>query len=447
MSAAFDSGNLLSNVRAFLNAHVPGDTIGWLATAGQQGYLDLHARIADALGTRLPRNRAPQAAPAFTAPCQPLLTEPLSSDILYGYGDPAVLHVPEEGAWYMVVTSNDAPHSFPILRTANLQDWEQRGFVFPKGSKPAWAKDGPEVSDYWAPELHRVNGEYWVCFSARGHDDSFSLGLARAARPEGPYCTAPEPLLRGGLIDAHLFIEKDGRSILFWKEDSNGIWPRLLVGMIAGDPSLCDRLFDTAEDRRTANLAGALWLIGGDLPPMQQFFLLQPLIEAVIDHFGAVRERLAALGTNEAAHVLETMRTPIFAQRLSRDGAAFTGERHVVLVNDLLWEGHLIEGPWVTEQDGRFYLFYAGNDFSTHEYGIGVAVGESPFGPYRKVDEPVLRSTAHWSGPGHPSVAPAWGGKPHLFYHAFFPGQAGYKEFRALLTTGLHFHPDGVNLI
>ncbi|CAA9538773.1 MAG: hypothetical protein AVDCRST_MAG91-3628, partial [uncultured Sphingomonadaceae bacterium] len=110
-----------------------------LAAAGQQDCLDLHARLSDDFGTRMPRNRVSRAAPAATMRHRPLLTRNISPDILYGYGDPAVLRVAEERAWYMAVTSNDAPDSFPLLRTTDLVDWEPVGFVFPRGAKPAWA--------------------------------------------------------------------------------------------------------------------------------------------------------------------------------------------------------------------------------------------------------------------------------------------------------------------
>ena len=71
-----------------------------------------------------------------------------------------------------------------------------------------------------------------------------------------------------------------------------------------------------------------------------------------------------------------------------------------MLANDLEWEGHLIEGPWVTKQEGRYWLFYAGNDFTSPSYGIGVAVADSLFGPDTKQPEPVLRSTPTWLAPG-----------------------------------------------
>ena len=138
--------------------------------------------------------------------------------------------------------------------------------------------------------------------------------------------------------------------------------------------------------------------------------------------------------------------TPIYAQRLAPDGLGILDERALVLENDLAWEAHLVEGVWVAERGGRYYMFYSGNDFSTARYGVGVAVAGSPLGPYRKADGPLLRSTADWSGPGHPSVADGPDGEPWLFLHAFPPGRAGYKEFRALLAVPIAFRADRVVL-
>src|SRR3712207_8142815 len=41
----------------------------------------------------------------------------------------------------------------------------------------------------------------------------------------------------------------------------------------------------------------------------------------------------------------------------------------------------LFRSPFVSLQDGRYWLFYAGNDFSTPAYGIGVASADHVFGP------------------------------------------------------------------
>ena len=177
---------------------------------------------------------------------------------------------------------------------------------------------------------------------------------------------------------------------------------------------------------------------------MERFFWMQPLIEAAIDNWKRVKPALIACG--KAGEIVEAMRTPIHARRLAADGRSLVGEEQIVLANDLDWEGHLIEGPFVTRQQGRYWLFYAGNDFSTPAYGIGVAVADHPFGPYEKRAEPLLQSNSLWWAPGHASVAPGADGRPQLFFHAFFPGKCGYNAFRALLTVGLEFDRDEVRL-
>jgi beta-xylosidase len=172
---------------------------------------------------------------------------------------------------------------------------------------------------------------------------------------------------------------------------------------------------------------------------------MHPLIEAALANWVQVRKALVEFGLAEA--ILEAMTTPIRAQRVADDGRSLVGESKLVLCNDLDWEGHLIEGPFVTRQKGRYWLFYAGNDFSTPSYGIGVAAADHVLGPYEKQGEPLLRSTREWLAPGHASVASGLDGKPQLFFHAFHPGTGGYNAFRALLTAGLKFTPDRVEVV
>jgi arabinan endo-1,5-alpha-L-arabinosidase len=415
------------------------------------GWLDLFAALAPRFGTRVPRNRRPPEIPDFRAPYRPLLTENLTPQVLHGYGDPAVIRVGEW--WYLVATSNDAPDSFPIARSRDLHDWELRGFVFPRGHKPAWAADGEGVSDFWAPEMHRVGGEYRVYFAARekdGHD--LAIGVATAPTPEGPWNTPDQPLLRGGVIDPHVVIDQGGAAYLLWKDDANGVWPSLLNYLLHEHARMIPALLPDEADQRTASLLATLWPWIRDREPMERFFIQQIMIEAVIDDFTAFDERLRARQWAEEEPevrrpiraVLDAMRTPVWGEWLSPDGRSLAGERRLVMANDQEWEAHLIEGVWVHRHGGKYYAFYAGNDFSTAGYGIGAAVADAPLGPYRKLPEPLLRSTPEWWGPGHPSVAEGPDGEPWLFLHAFFPGQTGYNEFRALLAVPLVLDGDTV---
>jgi len=390
-----------------------------------------------------------------------LLTENIHPQILAGYGDPAVIKTPQ--GYYLIATSNDAPDAFPILHSVDLKHWEPKGFVFPSANEPEWAAKGRNIADFWAPEMAQVDDEYWTVFTARQANNALAIGLARAPSPTGPWVDNGAPLitgkpvnttglgydasmpqLSGGVIDSHLFIDADGEKYLFWKDDTNSIWPRPLAMLLRQHPDLIDKLFAGAADRQTAAFAAAIVPWANVQRPMVRFFLMQPLIEAALANWNQVRAALVEFGL--AATILEAMTTPIRAQRIADDGRSLVSENRLVLCNDLDWEGHLIEGPFVTRQEGRYWLFYAGNDFSTPSYGIGVAVADHPLGPYTKQGEPLLKSTREWLAPGHASVAPGLDHQPQLFFHAFHPGTGGYNAFRALLTVGLRFSPDRVDV-
>ncbi len=60
------------------------------------------------------------------------------------------------------------------------------------------------------------------------------------------------------------------------------------------------------------------------------------------------------------------------------------------------WDGDVTHNPCVLQKDGRFYLFYMGNQgdgtYPGHRNNqrIGVAVAEKPEGPWRRFDQPVV---------------------------------------------------------
>jgi hypothetical protein len=428
----------------------------WFVPSGtQQDFASFFHELSQEYGTRVPHLFEEGAEhPAPSIRWHPLLTENVHPQILVGYGDPAVLK--DDADYWLVATSNDAPDAFPLLHSTDLDHWEPKGFAFPEGSEPQWAAKGRNVADFWAPEMARVGDEYWLVFTARQASNALAIGLARAATPLGPWTDNGKPLiagkpvnttglgyesgqpqLSGGVIDSHLFRDEDGSTYLFWKDDTNSIWPRPLAMLLRRHPELINRLFAGEADRRTAEFAAAIVGWANRQRPMVRFFVMQPIIEAALANWAQVRTALVEFGL--APTILEAMTTPIRAQRIADDGRSLLGEDTIVLANDLDWEGHLIEGPFVTRQDGRYWLFYAGNDFSTPSYGIGVAVADHPLGPYSKQGEPLLRSTREWLAPGHASVAPGLSGDPQLFFHAFHPGTGGYNAFRALLTVGLDF--------
>jgi hypothetical protein len=422
-------------------------------------YYDFYRALHRDFGTRLPHYFTdPTDFPDTPPNWQPLLTENASPTILAGYGDPAVLKT--DSGYYLIATSNDAPDAFPILHSDDLVHWEHKGFVFPEGNQPAWTAKGRNVGDFWAPEMAKVGEEYWLVYTARRASNALAVGLARSHSPLGPFIDIGEPLVTGnpvnttgnpdgawsgGAIDSHIFAGQDGTNYLFWKEDCNGLWPRPLAMLLRDRPELIEALFATEEDRATAAFAAAIVPWANTRRPMERFHLIGSLIEAALANWIGVKRGLG--GIPEAVSILDAMTTPVRAQALSADGRSLVAESTIILTNDLDWEGHLIEGPFCTLQDGRYWLFYAGNDFGTPAYGIGAAVADNVLGAYRKLPTPLLKSTRDWVAPGHASVAPGLDGQPQLFFHAFHPGDGGYNAFRAFLKARLRFDRDSVELI
>jgi arabinan endo-1,5-alpha-L-arabinosidase len=447
-----------------INVQSDGNSRAYIVASGtQQDFAEFFRQLSKDFATRLPDIFARvEERPHAPIRWRPLLTENVHPQILVGYGDPAVF---KDGAdYWLVATSNDAPDAFPILHSLDLEHWEPRGFVFPQGYEPKWVAKGRNIADFWAPEMARAGDEYWLCFTARQTSNALAIGLARSSSPAGPWSDNGRPLITGntvnttglgydpavpvmsgGVIDSHIFTDSDGEKYLFWKDDTNGIWPRPLAMLLNQNPELIERLFDDHKDRRTGAFAAAIVSWANRQRPMVRFFLMHPLIEAALANWQRVKKALVEFGLAPA--ILEAMSTPIRARRIADDGRSMSGENRIVLCNDLDWEGHLIEGPFVTFEQDRYWLFYAGNDFSTPSYGIGVAVADHVLGPYRKQGSPLLKSSREWTAPGHASVAPGLDGKPQIFFHAFHPGTGGYNAFRALLTAGLRFEGETVEVV
>jgi hypothetical protein len=408
----------------------------------QGDFVRFFDELAADFGTRPAENAAVIPADAPDPPWQPLLTENVHPRILSGYGDPAVLRT--DRGYYLVATSNDAPDCFPLLHSDDLVHWRHVGFGFADGEAPKWALHGPRLGDFWAPEMARVGDDYWLVYTARDLSQVLNIGLAKAPTPEGPWVDTGRPLLSSGVIDGHIFVDSDGARYLFWKEDRNGIWPRKLAAFLREQPELIDRIYQDEADRRTARFAAAVVPWAAPRRPIERFFLMQTFIRASVDAWNRVRQVLSEAGNAE--EIVAAMRTPIKAQRLSEDGESLVDAPATLITNDLEWEGHLVEGPFLWKQHGRYWLFYAANDFTDPAYGIGVAVGDNPLGPFTKQPQPLLSSARSWSAPGHPSVATGPDGIPRIFFHAFFPGTGGYNVFRALLTARLKFGRDGVSI-
>lgn len=107
------------------------------------------------------------------------------------------------------------------------------------------------------------------------------------------------------------------------------------------------------------------------------------------------------------------------------------------------WEGFINEAPWVTEIGGRFVLTYSGFGADRAGYSLGVAVADSPLGPFEKTDDnPFLSQNPNleFYGPGHHALSAGWCDDLLIFYHTKVSADQSYE--RRLRYAPIEF--DGV---
>lgn len=118
----------------------------------------------------------------------------------------------------------------------------------------------------------------------------------------------------------------------------------------------------------------------------------------------------------------------LFAQPLTPDGLALTGEPVALLASDAAWEQPLIENPALIATGRSYVLLYSGGWWESDGYAVGYATCDSALGPCAKVtvDQPLLASAGDQAGPGGASMVTGPAGDQWLAYHAWTPGAVGY---------------------
>jgi xylan 1,4-beta-xylosidase len=129
------------------------------------------------------------------------------------YPDPSVIRVGKD--FWASATSSEWSPQFPILHSTDLVNWEVVGSVF--SHRPTWA-----VGNFWAPEITRYNGRYYVYYVGRRKGGPLSVAVAVSDKPEGPYIDhgplVSQPM---GSIDPVISKDEKGDLYLIWKEDGN----------------------------------------------------------------------------------------------------------------------------------------------------------------------------------------------------------------------------------
>jgi xylan 1,4-beta-xylosidase len=131
------------------------------------------------------------------------------------FADPSVIKV--GNTYYAAATSSNWAPAFPIMKSKDLQSWQQTGSIFP--DLTSWAD-----FYYWAPELNYDNGKVYVYYTAHKKGGNLCVGVASADSPEGPYKDhGPLVCQQAGSIDGFPMRDENNKLHLIWKEDGNSV--------------------------------------------------------------------------------------------------------------------------------------------------------------------------------------------------------------------------------
>ncbi len=90
---------------------------------------------------------------------------------------------------------------------------------------------------------------------------------------------------------------------------------------------------------------------------------------------------------------------------------------------------NLIEGAWVDYHDGKYYLYYSGDNCcgTKANYAVLVARADNAFGPFETLGKAngsgssvILEKDSTWTAPGHNSIVKDNNGKTWIAYHAIW---------------------------
>ncbi len=132
----------------------------------------------------------------------------------------------------------------------------------------------------------------------------------------------------------------------------------------------------------------------------------------------------------------------IWSQQLNAAGTGFAPGTSpaTLLVPGQSWENGTVEAPDLVQANGRYLLFFSGNDWNSANYAVGVASCAGPSGPCADTSpSSILSSGTGIAGPGGESVFVDTTGAFWIAFHAWVPGAVGFPNSRDLYLRRLNF--------
>ncbi len=266
----------------------------------------------------------------------------------------------------MYGTGGGAKNGFASYSSRDLVNWKFEGQVYYGNNENGWG-----TGDYWAPEVFKRNGKYYMFYSAQWKNnptnelENFRIGVAVADKPTGPFVDLNKaPVFDPGypIIDADILFDEDGKAYLYY---SRCCYKHAVKSEVA----------EWAKRKGWYTEIEESWVYGVEIKP---------------DFTGTIGE----------------------PQLLLRPPAKMNDKQSE-------WESRSVtskevnrrwtEGSVAFKKGNVYYLMYSANYFGGKNYAVGYATSKSPLGPYTKAaNNPVLqKNTAEGgnvTGTGHNSI-------------------------------------------
>ncbi|MES2112241.1 MAG: family 43 glycosylhydrolase [Bacteroidota bacterium] len=107
---------------------------------------------------------------------------------------------------------------YHVFSSENLTDWTDHGVIVSQNKVP-WADSA--AYSMWAPDCIERAGKYYFYFpttAKAGGARGFSVGVAIADGPYGPFVPQPLPIAGIHGIDPNVQIDKDGQAYIYWAQ-------------------------------------------------------------------------------------------------------------------------------------------------------------------------------------------------------------------------------------
>ena len=130
--------------------------------------------------------------------------------------DPYIYTDFENNCYYMYGTTDlvddcvDARNTFSVYRSTDLENFEEPKMIFDGGKCGFWAD-----RDFWAPELHKYNGKYYLFGSCKTDNKHRATHIFVCDTPDGEFVPLTEAPITPSEWEC-----LDGRSPSFaWQND------------------------------------------------------------------------------------------------------------------------------------------------------------------------------------------------------------------------------------